>query len=109
MDQAACITTGRWQHVDRHALTVPNLFDETGCCTQEQTLMTYANLHNDDRPAMSENSFTRIVLTNRQTESTQDMVVVIVMISARQQHHCRRQVAKQWHVNQSIKKTRSVI
>ncbi len=104
MDQAACIATGMWQHVDRHALTVPNVFDKAGYCTQEQTLMAYANLHNDDRPAMPENSFTCIVLTNRQTEKTQDMVVVTVMMSARQQHHCHRQVAKQWHVSLSIMK-----
>ena len=32
--------------------------------------MAYAKLHNDDRPAMAENSFTCIVLTNRQTEDT---------------------------------------
>ena len=64
--------------------------------------MAYAKLHNDDRPAMAENSFTCIVLTNRQTEETQDMVLVIVMMSARQQHPCPRQVAKQWHVSLSV-------
>ncbi len=90
------------QHVDRHALTLLNVFDKAGYFTHEQTLMAYVNLHDDDRPAMPENSFTRFVLTNRQTEKTLDMVVVIVMMSARQQHHRHRQVAKQWHVNQSL-------
>jgi hypothetical protein len=105
MDQAACIAAGIWQRVDRHALTVLNVLEKAGCCTHEQTLMAYANLHNDGVPPMPGNSFTSIILTNRQTDKTQDMVVVKSHdVSKAAASDVSRQVAKQRHVILSIMK-----
>ena len=67
--------------------------------------MANATLHNHDVPAMPENSFTCIGLTNRQIEKdTRRGGSISHDGSKAAASDVSRQVAKQWHVSLSIMK-----